>query len=146
MAGKTGTPVIVHTRDAFDDTFDILKDFAPLSGVVHCFSYAEKEAEAFMSLGLHISFCGQITFKKCDELRDVARNIPIDRLLLETDCPFLAPAPKRGKRNEPAFVTYIAEKHAELRNCTVEEIDAATTCNALKLFGITDSQINQENE
>ena len=146
MAAQAGKPVIIHSRDAFQETFDVLKDFAPLAGVVHCFSYSEKEAEAFMSLGLHISFCGQITFKKCDELRSVACAIPIDRLLLETDCPFLTPEPKRGKRNEPAFVAYIAEKHAELRGCTVEEIDTATTRNAEQLFGISLTTPLQETE
>ena len=125
LARKAVKPVIVHSRDSFGDTFGILKDYAPVRGVVHCFSYSEKEAEAFLSLGLHISFCGQITFKKCDTLRNTARTIPIDRLLLETDCPFLAPEPKRGRRNEPAFVRYIAEKHAELRGCSTAEIDEA---------------------
>jgi TatD DNase family protein len=134
IAENASKPVIVHSRDSFDDTYDILKDHAPINGVVHCFSYSEKEAEAFLSLGLHISFCGQITFKKCEDLRNTARTIPLERLLLETDCPFLAPEPKRGRRNEPAFVAYIAEKHAELRGCTTAEIDEATTRNAERLF------------
>jgi len=138
IARETDTPVIIHTRDSFTDTFEILKGFAPVKGVVHCFSYSLPEAEAFMSLGLHISFCGQITFKskKCDILRETAKIIPLDKLLLETDCPFLAPEPKRGKRNEPAFVKFIAEKHAELRETSLEEIVFATSENAEKLFNI----------
>jgi len=138
IAKENDLPVIIHTRESFADTFEILKEFAPIKGVIHCFSYSLKEAEAFLSLGLHISFCGQITFKSknCDVLRDTAKLIPIDKLLLETDCPFLTPEPKRGKRNEPAFVKFIAEKHAELRNISLEEIVSATTKNAEKLFGI----------
>ena len=136
FAKEVDKPVIIHSRDSFTDTYDILKEFAPLNGVLHCFSYSLAEAEAFLSLGLHISFCGQITFKKCEELRDVAKEIPLDKLLLETDCPFLSPVPKRGKRNEPANVKYIAEKHAEIRNISFEEIEKATTENAVRLFGL----------
>ncbi len=136
IAKDVGKPVIIHSREAFSDTFEILKKYAPLTGVVHCFSYSLAEAEAFLSLGLHISFCGQITFKKCDELRDVAKEIPLDKLLLETDCPFLTPAPHRGKRNEPAFVKFIAEKHAEIRGIPFDEIDKITTENAIKLFNL----------
>ena len=104
LAREQEKPVILHSREAFADTFDVLKDGAPWRGVVHCFSYSLAEAEAFMSLGLHISFCGQITFPKCDTLREVARAIPLERLLLETEAPFLAPVPQRGKRNEPAWM------------------------------------------
>lgn len=136
IAKDIDKPVIIHSREAFIDTFDILKRYAPLKGVVHCFSYSLAEAEAFLSLGLHVSFCGQITFKKCDELREVAKEIPLNKLLLETDCPFLTPAPHRGKRNEPAFVKHIAEKHAEIRGIPFEEIDKITTENARELFGI----------
>ncbi|NLF38151.1 TatD family hydrolase [bacterium] len=135
LARDEGRPAIIHSRDAFADTFDVLKNFQPLRGVVHCFTYGLPEVEAFMSLGLHISFCGQITFPKCDALRAVASAVPLERLLLETDCPFLAPAPHRGKRNEPAFVRLTAEKHADLRGLSLGAIDAATTRNALALFG-----------
>lgn len=144
VAMNAAKPIIVHSRDSFDDTYDILKDYAPLRGVVHCFSYSGKEAEAFLTLGLHISFCGQITFKKCDALRNTARTVPIDRLLLETDCPFLAPEPMRGRRNEPSFVTYIAEKHAELRGCSTAEIDEATTRNAEDLFRFNTTSSTQK--
>ena len=136
IAREADLPVIVHSRESFTNTFEILKEFAPLKGVIHCFSYSLPEAEAFMSLGLHISFCGQLTFKskKCDVLRDTAKIIPLDKLLLETDCPFLSPEPKRGKRNEPAFGKFTAEKHAELRGISLEELVAATTENTEKLF------------
>jgi len=136
LAREHEKPVIIHSREAFADTFDALKDSAPWRGVVHCFSYSLAEAEAFMSLGLHISFCGQITFPKCDALREVARAIPLDRLLLETDAPFLAPVPQRGKRNEPAWLALIAEQHATLRGITRAALDEATTRNACVLFGL----------
>ena len=133
-AKEANKPVVIHSRESFTDTFDIVRQFAPLDGVVHCFSYSLAEAEAFLSLGLHISFCGQITFKKCDELRDVAREIPLDKLLLETDCPYLSPAPLRGKRNEPANVKIIAEKHAEIRGINIDELIKRTDENAVRLF------------
>lgn len=137
LAREVKKPVIIHSREAFDDTLGILREQSPVQGVVHCFSYGQKEVEVLMELGLHISFCGQITFPKCDELRAVARQVPLERLLLETDCPFLAPVPHRGKRNEPAHVALIAAKHAEIRGCSIEEVVEATTKNAEKLFGIS---------
>ena len=108
-----------------------------MRGVVHCFSYSLAEAQAFLGLGLHVSFCGQLTFPKCDDLRAVARDMPLERLLLETDCPFLTPAPLRGRRNEPAHVRLIAVKHAELRGIMLGELAAATTHNACALLGIS---------
>lgn len=137
LASERELPVIIHSRDAATDTYDIAQKFAPLRGVVHCFSYTLAEAEAFMSLGLHLSFCGQITFKKCDELRSVAAHVPLERLLLETDCPFLTPEPYRGRRNEPAHVKLIAETHAAVRECSAEDVITATTENARALFGIS---------
>ena len=137
LARTARKPLIVHSREAFADTFEILKDVAPVRGVVHCFSYSIAEAQAFLGLGLHLSFCGQITFPKCDDLRTVARDVPLDRLLLETDCPFLTPVPLRGRRNEPANVRLVAEKHAELRGISFSELDDATTRNACTLFGFT---------
>jgi len=136
LAHAVGKAVIIHSREAYEDTLAIVKEHLPMKGVVHCFSYGAREAEAFMELGLYISFCGQITFPKCEELREVAKWVPIERLLLETDSPFLAPVPYRGKRNEPAHVAVIAAKHAELRGCSVEEVVEATTMNAERLFGI----------
>jgi TatD DNase family protein len=137
LARERELPVIIHSREAATDTYDILQSFAPLKGVVHCFSYTLAEAEAFMSLGVHLSFCGQITFKNCDELRTVATHVPLERLLLETDSPFLTPVPYRGQRNEPAYVKRIAETHALVRECSIEEVIAATTENACTLFGIS---------
>jgi TatD DNase family protein len=138
LAAELELPVIIHDREAHQEVYDIIRaeGGCPHGGVIHCFSYSLAEAEAFLSLGLHISFCGQITFKKCDELRDVAKEIPLNKLLLETDCPFLSPVPMRGKRNEPANVKYIAEKHAEIRNISFEELEKATTENAVRLFGL----------
>jgi TatD DNase family protein len=136
MAAEQDMPVIVHSRESFQDTHSILAEQAPLRGVVHCFSYGQAEAEALLGLGLHLSFCGQITFRKCDDVRAVAAAVPLDRLLLETDCPFLAPEPYRGRRNEPAYVALIAARHAELRELAVDELVAATTANATRLFGL----------
>ncbi len=137
VARQHDLPVIIHSREAFDDTLAVLREHAPLRGVVHCFSYAQHEAEALLELGLHLSFCGQITFPKCNELRAVAAGVPLERLLLETDSPFLAPVPHRGQRNEPARVALIAAQHAALRGCTLDEIVQATSDNARRLFGIT---------
>ena len=136
LARETAKPVIVHSREAFADTLAVLREGPPPRGVVHCFSYTLAEAEAFLALGLHISFCGQLTFPQCDDLRAVARAIPAERLLLETDCPFLTPVPHRGKRNEPAHVRLIAAKHAELRGVALEEIIRITTHNARALFAL----------
>jgi len=137
LARDAAKPLMIHSREAFADTFEVLKDVAPVRGVVHCFSYSLAEAQAFLGLGLHLSFCGQITFPACTDLRDVAREVPLERLLLETDCPFLTPVPLRGKRNEPAHVRYIAIKHAELRGIILDELVAATTRNARGLFGLS---------
>lgn len=136
LARELGKPVIIHSREAFEDTIAILREHRGVRGVVHCFSYGRGEAEQLLGLGLHISFCGQVTFPKCTELREVAAAIPMERLLLETDCPFLAPVPYRGQRNEPAHVKVIAEAHAAARGCGVEQIIEATTKNAEALFGI----------
>lgn len=133
----TGLPLIIHTRDAEDDTIAMLDEKlkrAPFRGVLHCFSGSARLAEAGLRLGLYVSASGIITFKKADELRDVFREVPLDRLLVETDAPYLAPIPHRGKRNEPAFVTHTAAALAELKGVTVDEIARATTENFYRLF------------
>ena len=113
-----GLPMIVHTRNADDETAAILSDECkkgPLTGVIHCFSSSPQLAEKALQLGFYLSFSGIVTFKKAEELRDVARAAPLDRILVETDAPYLAPVPHRGKRNEPAFVVHTAALLAELR-------------------------------
>ena len=134
---QLGLPVIVHTRDADDDMIRILRDEhrkGPFSGVIHCFSSGPRMAETAQELGLYISISGIVTFKTAEELRDIVKTVPLDRLLVETDSPYLAPVPKRGKRNEPAFTAYTAAKLAELKGVTEEELAARTTKNFFALF------------
>lgn len=130
-------PVIVHTREAEKETVEILLDEwhgSNLPGIMHCFSGTAWLAKQCLQLGFLISFSGIITFKKADDLRAVALEIPPDRLLIETDCPYLTPVPHRGKRNEPAFVTQVAASLAGLRGTSVEEIGNVTTKNFLRTF------------
>ena len=130
-------PVIVHTRDADPDTIRILREEGQgsgLAGVIHCFSSSRQLAEQSIDFGFYISFSGILTFKKADELRETARIVPPDRLLVETDAPFLAPAPKRGQRNEPAFVVHTAGVLADLHGLTFEELARRTTDNFFSLF------------
>ena len=136
-ARQTGLPVIVHTRDADDDTIDILRDEmakGAFTGLIHCFTGTQKLADAALELGLYISVSGIATFKNSGALRDVIKTVPLERLLVETDAPFLAPVPYRGKTNEPAFVVHTAEMLAELKGVTQDELSAATTDNFFRLF------------
>jgi TatD DNase family protein len=136
-ARATGLPVIVHTRDADDETIDILRDEmakAPFTGLIHCFTGTRRLAEAAVELGLYISVSGIATFKKSDELRAVLKDVPLERLLVETDAPYLAPMPHRGERNEPAFVTHTAAVLATLKGVSARELGDATTANFLRLF------------
>ena len=136
-ARQTGLPLIVHTRDADQDTMNILREETgkgPFPGVLHCFSSRRALAETALELGLYISFSGIATFKNAQEIRDIAADVPIDRILVETDAPFLAPVPNRGKRNEPAFVTHTAEVVAGIKGLDVESFARATTENFYRLF------------
>jgi TatD DNase family protein len=131
-ARECNVPVIIHTREAETETIDILQTEyagAKRRGVFHCFSGSKDLARKALDLGFMISFSGIVTFRKAEELRDVAREVPLDRLLIETDCPFLAPVPYRGKRNEPAYVVEVARCLAELRGLSIEEIAKLTTKN-----------------
>lgn len=137
-ARQTGLPLIVHTRDADAATSEILEDeFATgtFAGLIHCFSSGADVARRALALGFYISISGIVTFKAAESLRAIIRDIPLDRLLVETDAPYLAPVPKRGKTNEPAFVTHTAAKVAELKGVGVEVLEAATTDNFFRLFG-----------
>lgn len=137
LARQVQLPVIIHTREAETETIDILKsewsDFG-LLGVMHCFSGSTWLAQQAVELGFAISFSGIVTFKKAEELREIARTVPAEQLLIETDCPYLAPVPHRGKRNEPAFVVEVAKCIAELRGVDVKEIGALTTKNFQRIF------------
>jgi TatD DNase family protein len=133
----TGLPVIIHTRDADRDIIRILEDeFAKGSfkGLIHCYSSGPDVAAAAVTMGLLVSFSGILTFNKADNLRQAVRDLPLESLLVETDCPFLAPVPKRGKRNEPAFTAHVAAKMAEAKGVTLAEIERATTANFHRLF------------
>ena len=136
IASERALPVIIHTREAEDDTITILKEFPSLSGVMHCFTGSAGLARAALDLGYYISFSGVLTFKNAGELREIASQAPLDRILVETDCPYLAPVPHRGKRNEPAFVVETANEIARLRSASFETIAAATTANFRRLFAL----------
>lgn len=129
IANAARLPVVIHTREAWEDTMAVLKSHQPLRGIVHCFSGDEQQAREALDLGFHLAFGGVVTFPKADAVRAAARITPVDRLLIETDCPYLAPAPHRGKRNEPAFIVEVAKRLAEERGEPVERIAEATTAN-----------------
>jgi TatD DNase family protein len=136
-ARELGLPLIVHTRDAEDDTIEILRDEmeqGAFTGLIHCFTGTKKLADAALELGFCISVSGIATFKKSEELRAVIRDVPLERLLVETDAPFLAPVPHRGKRNEPAFVAHTADVLAGLKGVSREDLAAQTTQNFFSLF------------
>ena len=139
IAQKMELPVIIHTREADADTQAILQDSGLVRGVLHCFTSSGQLAEFALGLGFHISFSGIVTFPNARELMEIARAVPADRLLVETDCPYLAPVPHRGKRNEPAFVAETAKFLASARGISVEQLAAETSENFTRLFGITDS-------
>lgn len=136
-ARETGLPLIVHTRDADTDTIRILEEEhakGAFPGLIHCFSASGALAERMVGIGLYISFSGIVTFKKADALRDVAKTLPAERILVETDSPYLAPVPRRGKRNEPAYTAFTAQKIAEIRGVSAAEIARTTTANFKRLF------------
>jgi len=137
-AAQSGLPLIVHTRDADEETADILtsatRGASPVQGVLHCFSSGRELAEKALDFGFYISLSGIVTFNKAEELRAIAKDIPIERLLVETDSPYLAPVPKRGKKNEPSYVVHTAECVAELRGISLEELAHHTTENFFTLF------------
>ena len=136
-ARETGLPLIVHTRSADEDTCRILRDEAgkgAFPGVIHCFSAGRAVAETALEIGLYVSFSGILTFKNAEEVRAVARDVPLDRLLVETDAPYLAPVPHRGRRNEPAHVVHTAARLAELKGMDDAALAQMTTANFFKLF------------
>lgn len=147
-ARQSGLPIIVHTRSADDDTIRILKEEAeqgPFPGVIHCFTAGPDVARVALDLGFYISLAGILTFKNAGALRDTVRDVPLDRLLVETDAPYLAPMPHRGKRNEPAFVGHVAAALATVLGRSTEDVTRATTRNFFSLFrraGINPSEIS----
>ncbi|MEA2703337.1 MAG: TatD DNase family protein [Actinomycetota bacterium] len=136
LARDRGLALVVHTREAWDDTFDILRSTGGVDRTIfHCFSGGPDEARLALALGAYLSFSGIVTFKKADDLRAAAAMAPLDRLLVETDAPYLAPVPHRGRQNEPAFVPLVGAAVAAARGVAVEEIERATWLNAMAAFG-----------
>jgi TatD DNase family protein len=130
-------PIIVHSRDAAKDTFDIIASYkGKLKGVMHCYSGSKELALEYIKLGFYISLGGPVTFKNAKEPKEVAKAVPLDLLLIETDCPYLAPTPMRGKRNESSYVKYVRDEIASLKGITPKEVEEATTKNAIRLFKI----------
>jgi TatD DNase family protein len=140
IAKRLDLPVIIHCRDAAAKLKEVLTNFCQQSGsvkgVMHCWGGDETETQWFLDLGLYISYSGIVTFKSAKQVQASAKMVPSDRLLIETDCPFLAPVPNRGKTNEPAYVLHVAEYLAQLRETSLETIAQQTTANACRLFGI----------
>ena len=137
IAGEARKPIVIHTREAWEDTLALLETYwrpYGAGGIMHCFSGGPDQAALCLDLGFHLSFGGIITFPKSSEIQEAARRAPADRILIETDAPYLAPVPYRGKRNEPAFMAETARKLAELRGVSPEEIAQTTTANFLKLL------------
>lgn len=136
LARKVKMPIVIHNREATADIVDILKEekASEVGGIMHCYSGSVEVAKECLDMNFYISLGGPVTFKNAKKPKEVAKEIPLDRLLIETDCPFLAPHPNRGRRNEPAYVKLVAEQIAELKGLSVEEIAKATTENAKRLF------------
>jgi TatD DNase family protein len=139
LASALGLPVVIHSRDAHDEVMATLRDWEG-NGVLHTYAAGPEHLDAVMAMGFFIGISGPVTFPKAKQLRDVAKAVPQDRLLLETDCPYLTPEPHRGKRNEPAHVKYIAEAVARARDAPSEQIASATTENSRHLFGLPGSR------
>jgi TatD DNase family protein len=135
-ARAAGKPLIIHTRNAAEDTLAIMAEegAGECGGVMHCFTENQAVADAALAMGFYISFSGIVTFKSAKDLKEVARQVPLDRLLIETDSPYLAPVPHRGKRNEPAYVPHVAAEIAALRGLAVEEVGRASSENFFRLF------------
>lgn len=139
ISKEADVPFVVHTRDALADTYEIIKSegVGSRGGIMHSFSGTYEEARQFLELGLMLSFSGVVTFKKALDVQEAATKLPLDRILVETDAPYLSPMPYRGKENQPGYTRYTAEKIAELRGLSLEEVAEQTYANALKVFGLT---------
>jgi len=137
LARRVNKPVIIHERESLRDTMDTIRDYRDLSGVFHCFSGSWETAKAILDMGWYLSFTGVITFHNARKSLEVLEKMPADRIMLETDCPYLAPDPMRGRRNSSLYLPYIAEKVAQVRGITTEEAAALTKENGMRFFGIT---------
>jgi TatD DNase family protein len=139
LARELGLPIVVHDREAHQETVDVLKSekAESLGGIVHCFSGDYEMAKECIGMGFYISVPGSITYKNAESFREIVRKLPLEYLLVETDAPFLTPVPFRGKRNEPGYVRYTAEKVAEIKKVSIEKVAEATTANAFRVFRLT---------
>ena len=138
LAGEIGLPVVIHDREAHRETLNILKEWkGNRRGIIHCFSGDYEMAKKCLDMGFYISIPGTITFQKSEKLQEVVKNVPIDSILLETDSPYLAPHPRRGRRNEPANVIFTARRVAEIKGLPLEEVGKITSQNTKNIFGIT---------
>lgn len=136
LAQELNLPVVIHDRDAHEDTLSILKEFPEVKGVLHCFSGSVEYARECLKLGYYIGFTGVVTFKNAKKIIEVAKEVPLDRILLETDCPYMTPVPFRGKRNKSDYIKYIIEKIAEIREISQEDISQTTINNTKKMLGL----------
>ena len=136
LARRLDKPVIIHEREALQDTLDIVRDFGDLTGVFHCFSGSRETAKTVLDMGWYLSFTGIVTFKNARRALEVLEIMPADRIMLETDCPYMAPEPMRGKRNSSLYLPYIAEKIAEVRGVSAEEVAVTTMENGKRFLGI----------
>ena len=135
LARELDLPVMIHSRSAAADTMEIMKEHAKgLSGVIHCYSYSKEMAQEYIKMGFYIGVGGVVTFKNAKKLKEVVENIPLTSIVLETDCPYMAPEPNRGKRNNSAYIRYVAEKIAELKGITYEEVVEQTEKNAREMY------------
>ncbi len=138
LAGELGLPVVIHSREAAADTMEIMKRYAKgLKGVIHCYSYSREMAKEYVKMGFYIGVGGVVTFKNARKLKETVEEIPLASIVLETDCPYLAPVPYRGKRNHSAYIRYVAEEVARLKGLSCEEVIRQTEKNAKELYGFS---------
>ena len=135
LAKELNLPVVIHSRDAAADTMYVMENYAKdLEGVIHCYSYSKEMAEEYVRMGFYIGIGGVVTFKNSKKMKEVVGAVPLERILLETDCPYLAPEPFRGKRNQSSYLLYVAEQIAELKGISAEEVIATTEENARRMY------------
>lgn len=136
LAKEAGLPVIIHSRDAAEDTMEIMRQAYAMEipGVIHCYSYSKELALEYVKMGYYIGVGGVVTFKNARKLKETVEALPLERILLETDCPYMAPEPHRGERNDSSYIPFVAAKIAELKGCTTEEVERVTEENARRLF------------
>ena len=135
LAKELNLPVVIHSRDAAADTMNVMENYAKdLEGVIHCYSYSKEMAEEYVRMGFYIGIGGVVTFKNSKKMKEVVGAVPLERILLETDCPYLAPEPFRGKRNQSSYLLYVAEQIAELKGISAEEVIATTEENARRMY------------